>query len=152
VDQDFKEVLSTLNDEHVRYLVVGGYAVIMHTEPRYTRDLDIWVSPDRENAERVFRALQTFGAPLTGLSVKDFTEKGYFYTMGLAPSRVDILFDLKGLEFDECYKRRIESDFGGVVVHIIGARDLIVNKEAVGRHQDLADAEKLRIALQRSVP
>lgn len=152
MNQDFKEMLSTFNDEQVRYLVVGGYAVIMHTEPRYTKDLDIWVSPDRENAERVFRALQSFGAPLTGLSVQDFTEKGCFYTMGLAPSRVDILFDLKGVEFDECYKRRIESDLGGVVVNIIGAKDLIVNKEAVGRYQDLADAEKLRIAQERSVP
>jgi hypothetical protein len=149
VNQDFRELLSILNDEKVKYLIVGGYAVIRHAEPRYTKDLDIWVSPDRENAERVFRALKKFGAPLTDLSPQDFTEKGFFYTMGMAPSRVDILFDLKGLEFEKCYERRIESDLGGLVVNIIAADDLIVNKESVGRYQDLADVEKLRIAQER---
>ena len=152
MNQDFRELLSTLNDEEVKYLIVGGYAVIRHTEPRYTKDLDLWVSPDRENAERVFQALKKFGAPLTDLTPKDFTERGFLYTMGMAPSRVDILFDLKGLEFEECYERRIESDLGGVMAHIIAASDLIANKEAVGRHQDLADAENLRIAQERGTP
>lgn len=151
MNQDFKDLLSTLNDEEVKYLIVGGYAVIKHTEPRYTKDLDIWVSPETQNAERVYRALHKFGAPLTGLTPYDFTEKGFYYTMGIAPSRIDILFDLKNLEFEECYERRIDTDVGGVIAPIISAQDLIINKEAVARLQDLADAEKLRIAQEKTM-
>lgn len=148
MERDFKELLSILNEDGVRYLIVGGYAVIKHTEPRYTKDLDIWVSRDRANAERLFKSLQRFGAPLKGMSAGDFTKEGFFYTMGMAPIRLDILLDLKNLDFDECWKRRIESDLGGVTACFISAADLIINKEAVGRHQDLADAEKLRLAQQ----
>lgn len=148
MERDFKELLSILNDDGVRYLIVGGYAVIKHTEPRYTKDLDIWVSRNRMNAERLFKSLRRFGAPLKGMSASDFTKEGFFYTMGMAPIRLDILLDLKSLDFDECWKRRIESDLAGVTACFISATDLIINKEAVGRHQDLADAEKLRLAQQ----
>ena len=72
MERDFKDLLSTLNEGGVRYLIVGGYAVIKHTEPRYTKDLDIWVSRDKRNAEQLFKSLQTFGAPLKGLSPADF--------------------------------------------------------------------------------
>jgi hypothetical protein len=148
VERDFKELLSILNEDGVKYLIVGGYAVIKHTEPRYTKDLDIWVSRDKRNAERLFKSLHRFGAPLKGLSPADFTKEGFFYTMGMAPLRLDILLDLKKLDFDQCWKRRVESDLSGVTAHFISAADLIINKEAVGRHQDLADAEKLRLAQQ----
>ena len=148
MERDFKELLSILNEDGVRYLIVGGYAVIKHTEPRYTKDLDIWVSRDSRNAKQLFKSLHRFGAPLKGLSPADFTEEGFFYTMGMAPLRLDILLDLKNLDFAECWSRRVESDLGGVAVHFISAADLIINKEAVGRYQDLADAEKLRLAQQ----
>ena len=105
------------------------------------------MSRDRRNAERLFKSLQRFGAPLKGLSPADFTEEGFFYTMGMAPLRLDILLDLKGLDFEECWKRHVESDLSGATAYFISAADLIINKEAVGRHQDLADAEKLRAAL-----
>ena len=150
MNQDFRELLACFNGERVKYLVVGGYAVIKHTEPRYTKDLDVWVSPDRENAERVYAALQKFGAPLTGLSPRDFSAMGFFYTMGIAPQRVDVMFDITGLEFQPCWENRVEADIGGLVVNFISAQELIINKEAVGRHQDLADAEKLRIAQERT--
>ena len=146
MERDFKDLLSILNEDSVKYLIVGGYAVIKHTEPRYTKDLDIWVSRDRSNTERLFKSLQRFGAPLKGLSPADFTEEGFFYTMGLAPLRLDILLDLKSLDFDECWMRRVEADLSGTTAYFISAPDLIINKEAVGRHQDLADAEKLRAA------
>jgi hypothetical protein len=152
VERDFRELLEAFNGEKVRYLVVGGYAVTKYTEPRYTKDLDVWVSPDEENAGSVFSALSRFGAPLRGLSPKDFSEKGFFYTIGMAPLRIDILFDLKGLDFEDCYRRRVESDLGGLAVKFISAEDLIITKEALARHQDLADAEKLRIARGRIRP
>jgi hypothetical protein len=149
VNQDFKDLLSALNEEEVKYLIVGGYAVIRYTEPRYTKDLDIWVSADRKNAERVYRALRKFGAPLINLSPEDFTQSGFFYTMGLAPQRVDIIFDMERLIFDESWERRAETDIDGITAHFISAEDLITNKEAVARYQDLADAEKLRVAQDR---
>lgn len=151
MNQDFKDLLAVFNAEKVKFLVIGGYAVIKHTEPRYTKDLDLWVSIKDDNPERVYRALKQFGAPLTNLSPKDFSQKGFFYTLGMAPRRVDILFDLTDLDFDECWERRVESDIGSVTIYFISASDLIINKEAVGRYQDLADAEKLRIAQERAI-
>src|SRR5258708_39449313 len=99
-NSDFKELLSLLNAAQVRYLVVGGYAVIEHTEPRYTKDLDIWVSPDRGKAEGVYAALKDFGAPLANITVDDFTNPALVYHMGRPPVRIAILMGLKGLELE----------------------------------------------------
>lgn len=151
MNQDFRELLAVFNAEQVKFLVIGGYAVIKHTEPRYTKDLDLWVGTKDDNPERVYRALKQFGAPLTDLSPQDFSRPGFFYTMGMAPRRVDILFDLTELDFAECWERRVESDIGGVTIYFISASDLIINKEAVGRYQDLADAEKLRLTQARAI-
>jgi hypothetical protein len=146
VNQDFRDLLRVFNEERVRYLIVGGYALIKHSEPRYTKDLDLWVSPDAENAKRVFKALLTYGAPVSSMSPADFMREGYFFTMGLAPNRIDILFDLKGLNFDDAWQRRVSDVVVDIKVSFLSRLDLIVNKEAVGRKQDLADVEKLRIA------
>ncbi len=144
MNQDFKELLQAFNAETVRYLIIGGYAVIKHTEPRYTKDIDLWVSPDRENSEKVYKALVQFGAPISELQPKDFTKEGFFFTMGIAPSRIDILFHLEELNFEECWDRRVDGSLGETGVVFISRDDLIKNKESVGRLQDLADVEKLR--------
>jgi len=146
VNQDFRDLLRVFSDESVRYLIVGGYALIRYTEPRYTKDLDVWVSPDRENAEKVFRALVKYGAPVSAMSPADFMRAGFFFTMGIAPSRIDILFDLTGLTFEEAWQRRVTVTIGDLETNFLSRVDLIINKEAVGRKQDLADVEKLRIA------
>jgi hypothetical protein len=146
VNQDFRDLLRAFNEENVKYLIVGGFALIKYTEPRYTKDLDIWVSPDPDNAERVFRALAKYGAPVSKMSPADFTRKGFFFTMGLAPSRIDILFDLTGLTFENAWDRRVTTIIGEIKTNFLSRVDLIINKEAVGRKQDLADVEKLRIA------
>ncbi len=146
MNQDFRDLLRVFNEEKVRYLIVGGYALIKHSEPRYTKDLDLWVSPDEENAGRVFQALIRYGAPVSSMSPVDFTKAGYFFTMGLAPNRIDILFDLKGLTFDAAWQRRVCDVIGDIDTCFLSRIDLIINKEAVGRKQDLADVEKLRIA------
>jgi hypothetical protein len=146
VNQDFRDLLRVFNEEKVRYLVVGGYALIKHSEPRYTKDLDLWVSPDEENAKLVFQALIKYGAPVSSMSPVDFTREGYFFTMGLAPNRIDILFDMKGLTFDAAWQRRVCDLNGDIEICFLSRVDLIINKEAVGRKQDLADVEKLRIA------
>jgi hypothetical protein len=130
-------------------LIIGGYAVIKHAEPRYTKDLDLWVSPDAENAERVYKALIKFGAPIAELKPEDFTHAGYFFTMGFPPSRIDLFFDSLKLDFEECWNRRVEAQINETKIYFISREDLITNKEAVGRLQDLADAEKLRLAGER---
>ena len=146
MNQDFRDLLRVFNEEKVRYLIVGGYALIKYTEPRYTKDLDIWVSPDRDNADKVFRSLMRYGAPVAHMSPADFMREGFFFTMGLAPNRVDILFDLTGLEFEKAWQRRVSARVGDDETNFLSRIDLIINKEAVGRKQDLADVEKLRIA------
>ena len=84
VNSDFNDLLSIFNDNHVDCLIVGGYAVIQHGEPRYTKDLDVWIATDEKNSVAVYEALQQFGAPLRNLTAKDFSQEGYFYQMGAA--------------------------------------------------------------------
>ena len=104
---DFKELLSALNARRVRYLIVGGYAVSFHAEPRATKDLDILISPDTENSKAVYAALAQFGAPVEGLSAKDFAEPDGFFRMGTPPVMVDILSKIGGVEFvDEILRER----------------------------------------------
>lgn len=145
MNSDFKELLKALNEEKVRYLIIGGYAVGKHAEPRYTKDLDIWIGNDRENAKRVYTALQKFGAPLNNITIEDFTTPNLIYQMGIEPSRVDILMGLKNLSFDECWERRDTALISGIETHFISIDDLIINKRVAGRPQDLIDAENLEL-------
>jgi hypothetical protein len=143
VNSDFKDLLNLFNAYRVKYLIIGGYAVIKYTEPRYTKDLDLWIRADAKNANAVFQALKDFGAPLTGLTPADFAEEGYFYQMGIPPVRVDILMSISGLTFDEAWPRRVKANFDGVPVLFIHRQDLIASKLAAGRPQDLIDAASL---------
>jgi predicted nucleotidyltransferase len=143
VNSDFKELLSILNGKGVKYLVIGGYAFIKYAEPRYTKDLDLWVLADSQNADAIFSALRAFGAPLTNLTPDDFAKEGYFYQMGVPPVRVDILMSIPGLSFDEAWKKREEVNFDGVQLPFISKQDLIISKRASGRPQDILDAEAL---------
>lgn len=143
VNSDFTDLLRLFNDNHVRYLVIGGYAVIQYAEPRLTMDLDLWISTDPDNAASVFKALKIFGAPLAGMTEGDFSEEGYFYQMGVPPVRVDILMGIPGGEFEQAWKNRNEVDFDGLIVPFISKQDLIVSKKASGRPQDLIDVDLL---------
>ena len=143
VNSDFSDLLRIFNARNVKYMVIGGYAVIQYGEPRFTKDLDLWVSTDPENATAVFEALVEFGAPLTNLSEKDFAEEGYFYQMGNPPVRVDILMGIPGVEFSKAWKRRNIVQFDDIDVTFIAKEDLIIAKRAAGRPQDLLDADSL---------
>ncbi len=103
---DFKELLKLLERHDVRYLVVGGYAVMLCSEPRWTKDLDLWIALDLPNARAVFRALREFGAPLAHLTEEDFATPGYFYQMGNPPLRVDVMMGIPGGDFDAAWTRR----------------------------------------------
>jgi len=146
MNSDFKELLRIFNGHKVKYLVVGGYAVMKYTEPRYTKDLDLWISSDPENAKAVFRSLREFGAPLTGLSETDFTQEGAFYQMGRPPARIDILMSIDGLCFEDAWAHRLRVNFDDTPAFLISRQDLMTNKKATGRPQDLIDVDNLTLA------
>ncbi|MFZ1401537.1 MAG: hypothetical protein WAW03_00455 [Anaerolineae bacterium] len=143
VNSDFSDLLRLFNTNQVKYLVIGGYALIQYAEPRYTKDPDLWISADATNATAVYRALREFGAPLADLTEADFAQEGYFYQMGVPPVRVDILMGIPGAVFAEAWPRRMEVDFDGLLVPFIARQDLIAAKRAAGRPQDLLDVEQL---------
>ena len=146
MNSDFKDLLRAFSEEEVRYLVVGGYAFAEHVEPRYTKDLDVWIERTPENADRVLAALRSFGAPLRELSKDDLTSPGTFYQIGLPPNRIDIITQLEEMDFAECWNRRKTGQIGELAVEYISARDLMENKERTGRPHDLADLEHLKQA------
>jgi hypothetical protein len=133
MNSDFKDLLRTFNDADVKYLVIGGWAYTEHVEPRYTKDLDVWIDRSSENAERVLTALKDFGAPLRDLSLEDLTTPGVFYQIGLPPSRIDIITHLEEMDFGDCWERRKTIELGDLSVDYISAQDLLINKERTGR-------------------
>ena len=140
---DFSELLQSFNDAKVRYLVVGAYAVAYHSDPRFTQDFDVWVEPTAENAARVWRALERFGAPLGGVSRADFAKEEMVYQMGVEPNRIDIIMGIDGVSFPTAWRNRISALLGEIPVHVLGKSDLIRNKRASGRPQDLLDLRRL---------
>jgi hypothetical protein len=124
-------------------MVVGGHAVMLYTEPRYTKDLDVWVEASRENSQRVFAALASFGAPLSGVTAEDFACEGSFYQLGRPPVRIDILMSIEGVRFEDAWPQRTEALFGDQTAFFIGRDDLIASKRALGRYIHLHDAEQL---------
>ena len=137
--KDLKDLLLAFNKQHVRYLIVGGYAFGVHAELRATKNIDIFISPDAENSEAVFRALAQYGAPLQGLSPHDFMD-GSAFQIGQPPERIDLLQKIDGVAFDEAWSHRIEGMIDGEIWSAgISRDDLIRNKLASGREQDLLD-------------
>lgn len=143
LNQDFKEFIQSLNDNHVRYLVVGGYAVAIHGHPRYTKDLDVWIWVNQENAANLIKALEQFGFGSIGLQVDDFLNPDQIVQLGHPPNRIDLIMSLAGVDFEACYASRVQIAIDETTVNFIDLENLKKNKKAVGRHQDLADLEKL---------
>lgn len=141
--QDFAELLSALLAAEARFLVVGGHAVITYSEPRYTKDLDLWVDPTIENAHRVADALAAFGAP-SGYAVEDFVTLGRIVAFGQPPLRVDILTQIDGVpDFGPAWDGRTTVAAGPIAVPVLGRAELIANKRAAGRPRDLKDLRAL---------
>ena len=145
----FSDLLSEFNAAGVRYLVVGAYVLSYYGRPRTTGDLDLWVDSTDANAQRVFRALRDFGAPLEGISPADFSAPGTVFQIGVAPSRIDVLTSLTGLTFRTAWKNRLRARYGKNPISFLSERDFIRNKRAVGRTRDLADAEEVERILER---
>jgi len=141
--QDFIEFIECCVRREVRFLIVGGYAVAAHGHPRATKDLDVWVLLDPDNAERLIGALDDFGMASVGLTTADFLEPQVVVQLGYPPIRIDLLTSISGVTFDECWPNRVIIDVGGVDAGFISADDLIINKRAAARPQDLVDADNL---------
>jgi hypothetical protein len=147
--QDYKDLLSAFNAHSVRYLIVGGYAVIFHAQPRFTRDIDIFIKADPENAKATYEALAAFGAPLQDIRVEDLAEPNNFFRFGREPHAIDILPSIDGVAFDAAWEKRVEGVVdpqSGLSAYFISSADLVTAKIAAGRLQDLADVEVLRKA------
>jgi hypothetical protein len=149
MNPDFRDLFCAFNDAEVRFLVVGAYAVIFHTEPRYTKDLDIWIEPTPTNAQSAYNALASFGAPVADITVDDLCNQELVYQIGIEPNRVDILMDIGGPAFSQAWTRAEESTYGDQPIRVIGIKDLIAAKRATGRPQDLLDVSRLESALKR---
>ena len=149
VSVDYRDLFSAFNTHKVKYLVVGAYAVGYYAEPRFTKDLDVWVSADEANAARVYRALRTFGAPLTALRPHHFTNARMVYQIGVAPIRVDVLMGLPSVNFAAAWRRRRRSTYAGVPIYMISRIDLIRSKRRAGRAQDRLDLEMLSATPRR---
>lgn len=143
---DYRELLQRLNEFEVRYLVVGGYAVMKYAEPRFTKDLDLWVENSPENSVRVFEALKKFGAPLESddITPDTFARGDLAYQIGIAPVRIDILTHITGVKFSDAWRDRVAGSVFGAPVHFISLEQLIANKQATGRSSDLEQLKNIR--------
>lgn len=143
LNQDFKEFIESLNDNNVKYLIIGGYAVAFHGHPRYTKDLDVWLWINQENATNMVKALDQFGFASLGLQEQDFIEPLTVIQLGYPPNRIDILIGLKEMDFESCYKSRIEVQMDETTLNFIDLENLKKSKRLAARPQDLADLENL---------
>ena len=144
LSRDLRELLKCFLSHDVRFLIIGGHAVSYHGYPRFTKDLDLWIDRSEDNAVRVVEALRDFGFDFEGLSPEMFTQESRMTQMGREPNRVDLLHTIKGVEFSECYPRSQRAIIDGSPIPIISKPDLILNKLATARPQDLADADQLQ--------
>lgn len=144
LNQDFKEFIQLLNNNQVKYLVIGGYAVAVHGHPRYTKDIDIWIEISEENAQKLVTALTQFGFESLGLTSEDFQTPNQIIQLGYPPNRIDLITNPDGIDFQTCYDSKIEVTLNDVPVKFINLDNLKKNKLASGRLQDLADLEKLQ--------
>jgi hypothetical protein len=143
LNPDFREFFQLLNDNKVRYLIVGGYAVAYHGYPRYTKGIDVWIWINPDNAARVIKTLIDFGFESLGLKADDFLETDTIIQLGYAPNQIDLIMGMPGVEFESCYIKRIDEEIDGVRLSFIDLESLKKSKRASGRLQDLADLENL---------
>jgi predicted nucleotidyltransferase len=144
LNKDLREFIGLLNEKSVKYLIIGGYAVAFHGYPRYTKDIDIWVWLNEDNAKKVIETIRDFGMTSMHIVVEDLLNKETVIQLGLPPNRIDILTDLETLDFESCYAQREITNLDGLNIAFIDFDSLIKAKLAAGRPQDKVDAKKLK--------
>ena len=141
--KDFRDFLQLLSEHDVRYLLIGGYAVGYYGYPRATADIDIWIEPNKNSAEKIVRVLSDFGFDQNNLSEEFFLQKDKIVRLGNPPLRIEILMSISGVDFTSCYNERVEDNISGIPVKIISLENLKTNKRVANRYKDLDDLEKL---------
>ena len=142
-DQEFREFAELFLSHGVKFMIIGGYAVTVHGNPRYTGDIDFFVERSQENAERIVRAIREFFGPLPEVKVGNFLDDSRMSQFGVPPYRIDILTSILGVTFEDAYPRRVMHPLAGLEVPFIGLEDLKQNKRSTGRHKDLGDLDAL---------
>ena len=143
VQKDFKEFFALLNEHEVDFMIVGGYALAFHGAPRFTGDIDVFVKPDKKNAQRILKALEEFGFSSLDLSTDDFQEKNRVVQLGMPPVRIDIITSISGVAWEEADATKEPGNYGEIPVFYIGKVQYVANKRATGRTKDIADIEAL---------
>lgn len=143
VEKDFKEFIALLNKNNGRYLIIGGFAYSYYAEPRYTKDIDILMESSETNAVKILKTIEEFGFENIGLNTSDFLEPNQVIQLGIAPLRIDLHTSIRRVDFAQAWKNRTRGQYGDIHAFFISKADLIKNKKACGRKQDLADIEKL---------
>ena len=149
LNSDYREILQIFLEEHVKFIIVGAYALGVHGMPRATGDIDIFVRADAENSRKIYQALIRFGAPVSDLTPLDFTAEGIIFQIGVVPRRVDILTSIDGISFDEAYEDKVTAEVEGLTIPVLSVESLIRNKEASGREKDILDVKILKKHLGR---
>ena len=143
VSPDYENLFKLPNERRIKYLVVGAYAVMYYSAPRFTKDIDIWISSEVNEPERILKVIRKFGAPVKNLSPQDFLNKRMILQIGVSPIRIDILLELPGVSFSSAWKNRKRSKYGKTPINVLGLKELIQAKKAAGRPQDHLDLERL---------
>lgn len=144
VHSDYEDLFKVLNAYRIKYLLVGAYAVMYYTQPRYTKDIDVWVISELNDVDKIYEALKKFGAPLKGIKPKDFNDKTMIFQMGVAPVRIDIMTDLPGVSAKFAWRNKKRARYGKTSVYVLGQKELRDAKIKAGRPQDAIDLEKLK--------
>ncbi len=142
--QDFREFIELLIKNKVEYLIVGGYAVGLYGHPRYTGDLDIWLNPTPQNAALIVKSVNEFGFASFQLTWEDFIKPGNVIQLGYPPLRIDLLTEIDGVSFVECFENRKEVKIENLKVNFISYNDLLRNKKETGRPRDIDDIDNLK--------
>lgn len=143
LNEDYRDMLQILLGDEVRFLVVGAYAMGAYGYPRATGDIDIWVDTSHKNSKKVYASLAKFGAPLTNISERTFTEEGIIFQIGIAPRRIDIITHIDGVRFEDAYESKEVIEVEGLHIPFISKDNLIKNKRSTGREKDKLDADYL---------
>lgn len=146
LDENFREFLALCLKHQVKFLVIGGYAVVHYSSPRYTGDLDLWVEMSQKNAKRIAAVLTDFGFKGQDTDPTPFTKEHQIVRMGFEPFRLELFTTIPGVEFSDCYPNRTLVDIDGGDIPFIGLNDLRKNKSASGRTKDLLDLEELPVS------
>ena len=150
ISEDFKDFLKLLYEKNVEYLLIGGFAVVYYGYVRNTGDMDIWIRLTSQNVELTADALDEFGYATKEQTLPYLSQPGRILRMGMPPFRLEVSNEIDGVEFDECYSKRVTLNVEGIPINLISLSDLIENKQASGRHKDLADVEELKMRNQIS--